>query len=426
MKKFLYPILLLFFIFACNSKKEERRQIKIKPTSQTISEKRNASGKQWTIVSYTNEGGTCKYYQLPKDKSSQQKEKDILYYYKRLPPEYLVSNQEATNINRSKVIHDGFYDKKITHQNIKNGYLRAKLDGNDAEVEIALFKDVNNFYDIVLISRPFLINETLVALRLTRGNVWEDITTHLFPYIFGECAPPGGCVSPPFNLPEYGTTLEIHSRGDSNKVKVYWVNGHFRSNSQIDDLEQVQNTLAEKIAHKPSKTIEDYYLAAPNYFFVTNHIRNVININTIRDKVSSLHRQKAITKKNLPNGFITANTQLMFEKDFKNNQPNISFYNREIDFALFTTTKGKNYIATTINHKRLRFYELSSKGIWKLASPDFNKKNFYTNLDKVRKQHGNNFLIKLPEQGTDITIRHADSGQILADFAWRDGVFESK
>ncbi len=87
-------------------------------------------------------GVSFEYY-LNKEYLGVSSRKDVLFYYKRLPPFIFKQNKTFTLIDeyQNRVVEPNFYIDKLYYQNIQNGYLKVHEDKGyvKSAVEIALF-----------------------------------------------------------------------------------------------------------------------------------------------------------------------------------------------------------------------------------------------------------------------------------------------
>ena len=149
----------------------------------------------------------------------QGRKKDILYYYHLLPPMlFCGANTGLKNDKKfyeQNTLSSTFYDRKLTYQNVPNGYLRAAsctldsfeqqmISGKAYQIEIVLFKSTTR--DIIAFSlhggSPLFIEFNQATL------VWKEVTQEVFPELESFTSKPTGGGAPVFfKLPEIGLKI---------------------------------------------------------------------------------------------------------------------------------------------------------------------------------------------------------------------------
>ncbi len=186
-------------------------------------------------------------YGIRKDVLVESKEKDILYYYNRLPRVFLMyPKNEILFDNKSHL-------KLIQYKNLKNGYLKcesySKAEEHNQkqyaiinyEIEMALFMTKNNEVIVAINTMNLSNTDAISFLKLdTKKNIWYEITADIFPK--RKCIPPCGGRTPRyFKLPEYGTTIMSIYDGNyllsSDEIKNIWNKDKYEPRYMLDYLD---------------------------------------------------------------------------------------------------------------------------------------------------------------------------------------------
>ncbi len=158
--------------------------------------------------------------------------KNIVDYYLTLPGEYFVCDAGAVQDTKD------FRTKCIQYKNIKNGYLRAKVDnGLQYPLEVALYKDRSNQRDIIAVSidcGPGCLCNVFKLLALDKKGQWEVIE-NILPIQEMEKTleklqkKSDNELFPAFILPEFGTTIKVIDSKTKNLLyELIWQAGKFQ------------------------------------------------------------------------------------------------------------------------------------------------------------------------------------------------------
>jgi hypothetical protein len=141
-------------------------------------------------------------------------------YYFLLPSKYFICDAMEDNDNKEN------RRKAIKHQNIKNGYIKAKPQ-EFYDLEVALFKNREENKDIIATfiqcGAGCMCNVTDFLLYDNKTGKWKNITSKIFPS-FSEI---DKVVDEPsllmYKLPEFGTTIEgIGENTGKTEIKSAW------------------------------------------------------------------------------------------------------------------------------------------------------------------------------------------------------------
>ncbi|MBN2089221.1 hypothetical protein JW964_06395 [candidate division KSB1 bacterium] len=163
--------------------------------------------------------------------------KNIVDYYLTLPGEYFVCDAGAVQDTKD------FRTKCIQYKNIKNGYLRAKVDnGMQYPLEVALYKDRINKRDIIAVSidcGPGCMCNVFKLLTLDKKGQWEVIE-NILPIQEMEKTLEKALekseneLFPAFVLPEFGTTIKvIDSESKKLLYELIWQGGKFQIKESV-------------------------------------------------------------------------------------------------------------------------------------------------------------------------------------------------
>lgn len=163
--------------------------------------------------------------------------KNILDYYLLLPEEYFTC--DAGDFNDTK----DFRLKCVQYKNIKNGYLRAKVDnGMQYPLEIALYKDRINKRDIIAVSidcGPGCMCNVFKLLVLDKKGEWEVIE-NILPLQEMEKTleklqkKSENELFPAFVLPEFGTSIKVMDSETKNLLyELIWEGGKFQVKGSV-------------------------------------------------------------------------------------------------------------------------------------------------------------------------------------------------
>ncbi len=145
---------------------------------------------------------------------------NIKDYYFLLPGKYFICDAMEANDNKEN------REKSIKHQNIKNGYIKAKPQ-EFYDLEVALFKNREENKDIIATfiqcGAGCMCNVTDFLLYDNKTGKWENITSEIFPS-FSEI---DKVVDEPsllmYQLPEFGTTIEgVNENTGKTEIKIGW------------------------------------------------------------------------------------------------------------------------------------------------------------------------------------------------------------
>lgn len=162
---------------------------------------------------------------------------NIVDYYLVLPGEYFVC--DAGEVQDTKE----FRLKSIQHKNIKNGYIRAKINnGIQYPLEVAFYKDKINKRDIIAISidcGPGCMCNVFKLLTLNKKGEW-DILENILPNQEMEKVveklqkKSGNELFPVFKLPEFGTTIKVIDSETKNPLyELIWQAGKFQVKESV-------------------------------------------------------------------------------------------------------------------------------------------------------------------------------------------------
>lgn len=209
-----YYISLFLLLMNCNVKnnksKNEMTIIDLKGQEKNIILIDTNEQKKHRFI-WTSAGVSFAYY-LNKSDLSKRKEKNILYYYKTLPP-FIFGYHEGSFIHidkyQDKIIPSSFYDK-IIYQNVKNGYLKVLNNFNKElnPIEIGFYKGLNinllviNYFNKSIF--PIILKFQASYEYLDKADTWIEIPTN---QVFSDIDSINSLSKVYFKLPEQGTTI---------------------------------------------------------------------------------------------------------------------------------------------------------------------------------------------------------------------------
>jgi hypothetical protein len=204
--KLVLQLLIFFLLNSCINNTPVKKENKIVNKNTTLYEKYEVKlfKENKKIEKYT-------YWLYKKDLKSYY-QKNILYYYMRLPRFLLKFPSDSVFFKGNEEI------KLIESKNINNGYLKIKsflkadtdvektYNIKNYEIEIALFKTSNN-ENIIAVNNINESREIFFFKLIEEDNMWQDVTKKIFINLECEQEPCGGRPSAFFKLPEIGTTI---------------------------------------------------------------------------------------------------------------------------------------------------------------------------------------------------------------------------
>ena len=142
---------------------------------------------------------------------SQSGPKTVVDYYLILPNKY---TYDVGPKRRKELINPE--NGRVNTIDLKNGYLSISGDAGEAGIVIALFKKSDGSY-LVGVTVYNELTEDFYMLRYTGGK-WSDMTRTVIPKLSKKKR---------YELPQYGTTINVSSETGERLYQLTWSNGKF-------------------------------------------------------------------------------------------------------------------------------------------------------------------------------------------------------
>ncbi len=203
----------------------KNNRIEIKPKNETFAKESeqviNDTNNKVKYQYYHCNNADCAsiVYHLDKDYLSTPTEKNILYYYKRLFPVFIFSQDDwKQDTNNEIKMHPKFYQDRLIYQNLPQGYLEfydyREIKGKEHQKfahknQMCIFS-TNQGQNFIFVNASYL----QVVLLDYEKNMWNNSFTYTHPQYGAERIFYSTDVflgidikNMHFKLPEYGTTI---------------------------------------------------------------------------------------------------------------------------------------------------------------------------------------------------------------------------